>query len=126
LEGFSITRLERWRQKLVRDTARLKQMGTHRRHRLRMRAKRFKYALEWSQALLEAEYPVLRKQIEQAKIVQNALGKLNDGATHRVQARKLKLAQLPRMARLDRPNSRRKLLRDAQGALERLARMKLT
>lgn len=126
LEDFSISRLERWRQKLVSDTARLKEMGTHRRHRLRMRAKRLKYALEWSEALLEAERPMLRKQIEQAKIIQNALGKLNDGAIHRIQARKLKLAQLPRMAQLDRPKSRRKLLKDAEGALEKLARMKLT
>jgi CHAD domain-containing protein len=122
LQNFSTSRLERWRRKLVRHIARLKQTGTRRRHRLRMRAKRFKYALEWSQAVLRTDRPALRKQIEQARIVQNALGKLNDGATHRAQAKNLRLTPLPRMTKLDRRKSRRKLLRDAEGALEKLGK----
>lgn len=126
LEAFSIPRLERWRRKLARDCHKLRRMSTHRRHRLRMRAKRYKYAVDWAQAVAKGKRTGLRKQLEQAQIIQNALGKLNDGATHRAQARSLRLTPLPRMARLDRSTSTRKLLKTTRDALEQLGRLNLT
>jgi CHAD domain-containing protein len=126
LEAFSVSRLERWRRKLARDCDKLRRMSEHRRHRLRMRAKRYKYALDWSQAVLKGGRTALRKQIEQAQIIQNTLGKLNDGATHRAQARSLRLTPLPRMARLDRSSSRRKLLQATRDALRKLERLRLS
>jgi CHAD domain-containing protein len=91
-----------------------------------MRAKRYRYALDWAQAVAKGKRAGLRKQLEQAQIIQNALGKLNDGATHRAQAKKLRLTPLPGMARLDRSTSRCKLLKKTRDALKQLERLSLT
>lgn len=125
IEAFSVSRLERWQRKLLRKGRKLEQLSASNRHRLRMRAKRLKYALEWSLPVVGKARKVLRKQIRHARLVQNVLGKLNDATTHQAQAKALGIAPLPSMVRIGRQRSRRQLLEKASAALKRLGRLKV-
>jgi CHAD domain-containing protein len=122
--GFSIERLRRWRSKLLANGRKLDRMGWRKRHRLRIRAKRYRYALEWSSPLLPKARPLLRRQLAQARIIQNALGRLNDAHTHQAQAKALKIDPLPSMIRLGRKKSEQRVLEDVRGAFAELGRLK--
>jgi CHAD domain-containing protein len=125
LKSFSASRLERWRRKLLTKGRKLDRLGTRKRHRLRLRAKRFKYALEWSLPVLGKKREVLRKQIEQAKLIQSALGRLNDATAHQAQAKTLRIDPLPSMTQLGRQKSQRRLVKTASAALEKLRRLEV-
>ena len=121
--SFSAQRLERWRRKLIKRGSKLKRLGEDKRHRLRLRAKRFRYALEWSLPL-QIEAPAFaREEIRQAKAIQDALGPLNDSHTHQAQARALKLDPLPAMVRLGREKLQTRRLRTAGRAFSKLSRL---
>ena len=123
LSRFSMRQLERWRRKLLAKGRKLDRLGRRKRHRLRIRAKHLRYALEWSLPL-QNERSVAHKQIAQAKLIQDALGKLNDACTHKAQAKTLRLAPLPSMLRLGREKSRRRLLKRAHAGLHALHKLK--
>ena len=72
-------KLERWRTRLIRKGHRLETMGSKRRHRFRIKVKRYRYALE---ALGDICAPAvrdrLRRLLKPAKRLQGALGDLRD------------------------------------------------
>jgi CHAD domain-containing protein len=79
LQSYCAGELSRWHERLVRKGKRLKTLGAARRHRLRIKAKRFRYMLE---ALTEtvalrgrAEFHHLHRP---AKRLQRALGDMRD------------------------------------------------
>lgn len=79
LAPYCAREFERWHARLVRNGKRLKELGAARRHRLRIRAKRFRYMLE---ALTET-VPLrnrgnLRRLHRPAKRLQRALGDMRD------------------------------------------------
>jgi CHAD domain-containing protein len=121
--GFAAQRLERWRRKLIKRGRRLGRLGEAKRHRLRLRAKRYRYALEWSLPLLTKPPALTREEIRQAKVIQDALGPLNDSFTHQAQAKALKIDPLPAMVRLGREKPQARRLRTAGRAVRKLARL---
>jgi CHAD domain-containing protein len=123
LSRFSMRRLAHWQSKLLAKGRKLDRLGRRKRHRLRIRAKHLRYALEWSLPL-QNERTVAHKQIAQAKLIQDALGKLNDACTHKAQAKTLRLEPLPSMLRLGRKKSRRRLLKRAHAGLQALHKLK--
>lgn len=79
LQPYCLRELNRWRERLVRKGRHLKALGASRRHRLRIKAKRFRYMLE---ALTETvalrgrgEFDHLHRP---AKRLQRALGDMRD------------------------------------------------
>jgi CHAD domain-containing protein len=122
-DGFSTQRLERWRRKLLKRARKLDRLSEQKRHRLRLRAKRFRYALEWSLPLLTEGRALKREEIRQAKAIQDALGPLNDCFTHQAQARALNIDPLPSMVRLGREKAQTRRLKSAGRAFEKLARL---
>jgi len=79
LQSYCTRELNRWRERLVHKGRRLKTLGASRRHRLRIKAKRFRYVLE---ALTETvalgglgEFHRLHRP---AKRLQRALGDMRD------------------------------------------------
>ena len=77
LQPYCARELNRWRERLVRKGRHLKTLGASRRHRLRIKAKRFRYMLE---ALTETgtgrdEFHHLHRP---AKRLQRALGDMRD------------------------------------------------
>jgi CHAD domain-containing protein len=79
LQSYCTRELDRWHQRLIRKGRHLKTLGASRRHRLRIKAKRFRYMLE---ALLGAVVLRGRGKFHRlhraAKRMQRALGDMRD------------------------------------------------
>ena len=78
LESYCARELGRWHERLIRKGRRLKTLGESRRHRLRIKAKRFRYileALKETDALQQGEWQRLHRP---AKQLQRTLGDLRD------------------------------------------------
>jgi CHAD domain-containing protein len=79
LQSYCAGELNRWRERLVRKGRHLKTLGASRRHRLRIKAKHFRYMLE---ALTETVAPWGRAEFHglhrPAKRLQRALGDMRD------------------------------------------------
>jgi CHAD domain-containing protein len=79
LQSYCVSELQRWHERLIRKGDRLKTLGASRRHRLRIKAKRFRYMLE---ALTETLALWFRDEFRHlhppAKRLQRALGDMRD------------------------------------------------
>ena len=79
LQSYCARELDRWHERLVRKGRHLKTLGASRRHRLRIKAKRFRYMLE---ALTETVALLGRGEFHHlhrpAKRLQRALGDMRD------------------------------------------------
>lgn len=124
--SFSTDRLGAWQKKLLGKGRKLDRLGPRKRHRLRIRTKRFRYALEWSLQQSPPKQARARKSmLARAKTIQETLGKLNDASEHRALAKARHLKPLPATDRLKTPKVRRRLLKTAARALKELGRTKL-
>lgn len=122
-DAFSVRRLEEWRSMLADEGRHVDRLSARKRHKLRLRAKRLKYAMEWyspaSNRRAEKHLKELRRQTKRA---QDALGKLNDVSVHKARARSLGIDPLP-FHRWGK--SRRRLLDSANDALKTLRQLRL-
>lgn len=124
--GFSTERLSQWQAKLLQRAHRLDHLGARKRHKLRIRAKRFRYALEWSVKLATPKQAPKRKaMIAHARTIQESLGRLNDASQHRALAKSRHLKPLPGMNVLKSPKAQQRLLRRAAKAFKELDRARL-
>jgi CHAD domain-containing protein len=64
----------------LKKSSKLAQMGTTKRHRLRLANKRLRYAIEFFAALLANNGSTVRDTLKQLRKAQAALGELNDGS----------------------------------------------
>lgn len=124
-DSFSIDRLSQWQAKLLRRADRLDRLGTRKRHKLRIRTKRFRYALEWSVKLAPSQARKRTAMIVHAKTIQESLGRLNDSSQHRTLAKTRHLKPLPRMNKLETPKTQQRLLKTATKAFRELGRTPL-
>jgi CHAD domain-containing protein len=79
LEAFCARELNRWRERLIRKGKHLSSLNAARRHRLRIRAKRFRYMLEALTDILAIRSRAEVRHVHSAaKRLQRALGDLRD------------------------------------------------
>jgi CHAD domain-containing protein len=79
LKAYSERELNRWRQRLIRGGRRLKTLGASDRHRLRIRAKRFRYMLEALTGIVPVFEPGEISHVHRpARRLQRTLGDLRD------------------------------------------------
>ena len=79
LKAYSERELNRWHQLLIRKGRRLKILGASDRHRLRIRAKRFRYMLEALTGIVPVFDPGEFRHVHRsAKRLQRTLGDLRD------------------------------------------------
>jgi len=79
LKTYSQRQLKRWRARVIRKGRGLAAMGAESRHRLRIKVKRYRYALESLSGICPAgERAKLRQLQKPAKRLQRALGDLRD------------------------------------------------
>lgn len=86
---YSARKLKRWREKLVRQSLRLKEIGDKKRHRLRLRNKRLSYAIEAVANLIPADESATETTLKMLRKAQRSLGQLNDNVRYRALAAKL-------------------------------------
>lgn len=79
LTAYSNRQLGRWYKKLVKKSCALEHMNASQRHRLRIKSKRFRYALEALGRLLPNHSNVkVRELLKSLRKIQRYLGQLND------------------------------------------------
>lgn len=79
LQAYCARELNRWRRRLIRKGRHLSTLGAARRHRLRIRAKRFRYMLEaLTNIFTTRSRAEIRRMHSAAKRLQRTLGDLRD------------------------------------------------
>jgi triphosphatase len=81
LKPLAANRLGRWHEGLVASADRFAKLDEVQRHAMRKRAKRLRYALEFSAALFDAKR--VKRYLGRLAELQEALGELNDLAVAR-------------------------------------------
>jgi CHAD domain-containing protein len=121
---YSARKLMRWREKLIRRSRDLEEIGTRKRHRLRLLNKRLTYAVEAVADLVpESDASRLQATLKALRKAQRSLGQLNDDA--RCQSLATTLGQDDDASRILFSSKREKrLMRAAAAAYDKLAELK--
>ena len=122
LAGYGAGKLARWREKLLKKCRRVGNMGTEKRHRLRLLNKRLSYSIEF----LEDLFPDKRFSGQQAALkylrkAQRSLGQLNDAVNFQSLATALEQDGVPAPIQFLSPKREKRLLKTATAAYRKLA-----
>ena len=117
--------LNEWRKKLLKKSRKLEELGTRKRHRVRLANKRLSYAIEAAEPLAPPEEAhargVLLKLLRRA---QKSLGQLNDDARRRALAAAFGEDGLSGSNLVLDAKQKKRLLRKAVSAYDELAELK--
>src|SRR3977135_3950326 len=122
---YSARKLTRWREKLLKKCRKLRDMGTKKRHRLRLLNKKLCYSIE----CLEDLFPDKRLSSQQTALkylrkAQRSLGQLNDDANSQSLAAALQRDGVPAALKFLGPKREKRLIRTAAAAYRKLAALK--
>jgi CHAD domain-containing protein len=78
IAGYSSRRLRSWRAKLLKKSRRLADMGTRKRHQLRLANKRLRYSIEFFAGLFPEKHAAVQATLKHLRKAQASLGELND------------------------------------------------
>jgi CHAD domain-containing protein len=88
ISAYSAGVLGRWHKQICKRGRKLRELKADKRHRLRIRTKKLRYAVEWFGGLLPSQSPDWhRAMLKQLRKAQTCLGELNDMETARALAR---------------------------------------
>src|SRR5579864_4311396 len=121
---YSAERLKKWRNRLVKKSSRLEEVGARKRHRVRLINKKLTYALDAVESLApNEEMPARQAALKELRKAQRSLGQLNDDARYRVIAEGLQdgVETLPALLGAKR---KKRLLHKAAEAYREFARLK--
>jgi CHAD domain-containing protein len=122
---YCARKLMRWQQKLVKKSRALREVGTRKRHRLRLMNKRLSYAIEAVAALVSrSETSRLRATLKVLRRAQRSLGQLNDDARCRSLATTLGQSGVELSHIFLGPKRERRLIGTSAAAYEKLAELK--
>jgi CHAD domain-containing protein len=125
IASYSAGKLMRWREKLLKKSRKLQDMGARKRHRLRLLNKKSYYSTEFFADLFGNEalirQPTALKHLRQA---QKALGQLNDDAKGQTLAAAMQRDGAGARLRFPRRKREKRLVRSATVAYRKLAELK--
>lgn len=79
LRTLSVRRLNRWYKKLLKQSRTLEDMNASQRHRLRIKSKRLRYAVEFFEQLFPSKHvSKVKALLKSLRKIQKCLGQLND------------------------------------------------
>ena len=117
-------KLQEWRKKLLKKSRKLKDVGAHKRHRVRLANKRLSYAIEATVKLVPAsETPAQQATLKLLRKAQRSLGQLNDDERRRALAAALGEAEVDGGDLLLDGKQKKRLLRKAVKAYDELAKL---
>jgi CHAD domain-containing protein len=91
LATYSARQLDRWHKKIHKQGQTVEDMNASQRHRLRIKSKRLRYALEiFGQLLPNKSLPEVKELLKRLRKIQKCLGQLNDAEQGRAIAYTLK------------------------------------
>ena len=115
--------LKEWRKKLLKKSRKLRELGTKKRHRVRLANKRLSYAIETAAQLVPpGEAPAREATLKLLRRAQKSLGQLNDDARRKALAAAFGEAVDDSDLLLD-GKQRKRLLRKAADAYDELAEL---
>jgi CHAD domain-containing protein len=125
IASYSAEKLARWLQKLLKKSRKLPEMGTRKRHRLRLLNKKLSYSISFFEDL----FPDQRFSRQQAALrhlrkAQKSLGQLNDDANSQSLAAALQRDGVPAPSQFISPKREKQLIRTAATAYRKLAAQK--
>jgi CHAD domain-containing protein len=122
---YTARKLMRWREKLVKKSRELQDIGIRKRHRLRLMNKRLSYAIEAVADLVSrSDTSGLQATLKLLRKAQRSLGQLNDDARCRSLATTLRQNGDELSKMLLGPKREKQLIRTATAAYEKLAELK--
>jgi CHAD domain-containing protein len=127
IAAYSARKLMRWQEKLLKKSRKLRDMGTKRRHRLRLANKKLFYSTEFFGELFSDQFSRQQAALKHLRQAQKSLGQLNDDANGRSLVAALKRDGV-RTALLGfqflRPEHKKRLIRKATKTYRRLETLK--
>jgi len=122
--AYSIERLERWEEKLLKKSRKLRKMGTKRQHRLRLFNKKLTYSIDSLEDLFdEKRFSKQKTALKHLRKAQRSLGQLNDGARGRELAAELAQEGIQTPLDFMKPNRKKRLLKKVSKAYRRLEKL---
>jgi CHAD domain-containing protein len=114
--------LRQWCRRILRKSRDLTTMDAEARHRLRIRTKRVRYAMEWFGEFLPGSTPEIRRAtLKHLRRVQRSLGELNDAARAEALIAQHGVIEPHGERFRASPKRHKQLLRSAQSAFQGLA-----
>jgi CHAD domain-containing protein len=125
ISAFSARKLARWQRRLLKRSRKLRQMGTNKRHQLRLMNKKLCYSVEFFQDLFADKSPSKRQvALKYLRRAQKSLGQLNDHARARSLATTLGRDRVQAPQQLLGRKREKLLIRTAAAAYRKLAALK--
>ncbi|HET7885809.1 MAG TPA: CHAD domain-containing protein [Bradyrhizobium sp.] len=123
-DRYCADRLKEWRKKLLKRSRKLDELGTRKRHRVRLANKRLSYAVEAAEHLAPPEEaPTRAAMLKLLRRAQKALGQLNDDARRHALAAAFGEDGLDGSDLVLDAKQKRRLLRKAASAYQELAEL---
>jgi CHAD domain-containing protein len=121
---YSVGKLTRWQQKLLKKSRKLQKMGPEKRHRLRLLNKKLTYSTDFFVDLFsDKKFSDLQAGLKYLRKAQRSLGKLNDDANARSVAAELKADGAHAPLHFLKPKRKKRLLRKAAATYRKLAKV---
>lgn len=125
VSAYSLRRLTRWQQKLLKKCRDLPDMSARKRHRLRLLNKKISYSIEFFNDLLDdRKFAVERAALKHLRKAQRCLGRLNDDVNGHALATAMQRDGVAAHPQFLSPKRERRLTRDALAAYRKLAELK--
>jgi CHAD domain-containing protein len=122
---YSADKIAEWEKKLLKKSRKLADMGTKKRHHLRLMNKRLNYSIDSLEDLLaEKKFAKQKAAIKYLRRAQRSLGQLNDGARGKALAAELEEKGIQTPLQFLKPRRKKRLLKKAAKAYRRLGTLK--
>jgi CHAD domain-containing protein len=121
---YCADKLQQWQKKLLKKGRNLKELGTRKRHRVRLANKRLSYAIETTEKLVPpSEAPAREVMLKVLRKAQRSLGQLNDDARREALAAAFGADKTDGSDLLLDAKQKKHLLRRAANAYDELAEL---
>jgi CHAD domain-containing protein len=121
---YCADQLQEWQKKLLKKSRNLRELGTRKRHRVRLANKRLSYAIEATEKLaLPSEVPAREVMLSVLRKAQKSLGQLNDDARRQALAAAFGEDKADGSDLLLDAKQKKNLLRRAASAYDELAEL---
>jgi CHAD domain-containing protein len=122
---YTNDKLLEWEKTLLKRSRKLRNMGTKKRHRLRLLNKKLTYSIDSFEDLFEdRKFAKQKAALKQLRKAQRSLGQLNDGARGEALAEELKRGGVTTQVRFLKKKQEKRLLKKATKAYRKLDKVK--
>jgi CHAD domain-containing protein len=123
--AYSAEKIAQWEAKLLKKSRKLPQMGTKKRHGLRLLNKRLTYSIDSLEDLFaDKRFSKQKTALKQLRKAQKSLGELNDGARGDALATELQHNGVQTPVQFLRPKRKKRLLKKAVKSYHKLSTLR--